>query len=91
MPQGTLSDGTEFDSSWKRNQPLKFELGSGMVIKGWDEGLKDMWYVLKDVDPALYHLPGSTAPFGFSTSALKLRVGHRYRSVAAIGVIEWCG
>lgn len=40
--RGTLEDGTEFDASYNRNQPLGFTLGKGQVIKGWDEGLKDM-------------------------------------------------
>ncbi len=40
--KGTLQDGTVFDESYKRKVPLAFELGSGKVIKGWDEGLLDM-------------------------------------------------
>lgn len=36
---GTLTDGTEFDNSFKRNQPIEFQLGVGQVIKGWDEGI----------------------------------------------------
>ncbi|KAF2209703.1 hypothetical protein CERZMDRAFT_107011 [Cercospora zeae-maydis SCOH1-5] len=41
--RGTLaSDGSEFDASYNRNQPLAFTLGKGQVIKGWDEGLQDM-------------------------------------------------
>lgn len=35
---GTLSDGTEFDSSRERGQPFAFTLGKKQVIKGWDEG-----------------------------------------------------
>ncbi len=35
---GTLTDGTEFDSSRKRGQFFVFQLGKKQVIKGWDEG-----------------------------------------------------
>lgn len=38
--RGTLLDGTEFDSSYKRNEPTTF--GVGQVIKGWTEALQLM-------------------------------------------------
>ncbi len=37
--RGTLSDGTIFDDSWQRGEPIAFPLGTGRVIKGWDEGI----------------------------------------------------
>jgi FKBP-type peptidyl-prolyl cis-trans isomerase len=39
---GSLSDGTVFDSSYKRNEPITFVLGTGKMIQGWDEGLAGM-------------------------------------------------
>ena len=39
--KGTLDDGTEFDSSEGR-EPLEFELGSGMVIPGFDNAVDGM-------------------------------------------------
>ena len=39
---GWLADGTKFDSSLDRGQPLSFAIGTGKVIKGWDEGLATM-------------------------------------------------
>jgi hypothetical protein len=39
---GTLTNGTKFDSSVDRGQPYTFTLGSGTVIKGWDQGLVGM-------------------------------------------------
>ncbi|XP_039219473.1 peptidyl-prolyl cis-trans isomerase FKBP2 isoform X3 [Crotalus tigris] len=40
---GKLEDGTEFDSSLTRDQPFIFSLGTGQVIKGWDQGLLGLW------------------------------------------------
>jgi peptidylprolyl isomerase len=37
----TFSTGEEFDTSWGR-EPFKFKLGAGMVIPGWDKGIKGM-------------------------------------------------
>ncbi len=40
---GTLKDGgTEFDSSIPRKAPIRFPIGTGRVIKGWDEGIAGM-------------------------------------------------
>ncbi|HEV7747234.1 MAG TPA: FKBP-type peptidyl-prolyl cis-trans isomerase [Pyrinomonadaceae bacterium] len=36
---GLLGSGVKFDSSLDRGEPLKFKLGEGRVIKGWDEGI----------------------------------------------------
>ncbi|KAL3828932.1 hypothetical protein ACJIZ3_017734 [Penstemon smallii] len=40
--RGKLTDGTVFDSSFERGDPIEFELGSGQVIQGWDQGLLGM-------------------------------------------------
>jgi peptidylprolyl isomerase len=39
---GTLADGTQFDSSYDRGEPICFLVGTGRVIQGWDEGLMSM-------------------------------------------------
>ncbi|MGA9767431.1 MAG: FKBP-type peptidyl-prolyl cis-trans isomerase [Blastocatellia bacterium] len=39
---GTLEDGSKFDSSLDRGQPIVFPIGTGRVIRGWDEGLMTM-------------------------------------------------
>ncbi len=39
---GFLADGKVFDSSIERRNPISFELGTGSVIRGWDEGIQLM-------------------------------------------------
>lgn len=39
---GTLENGKEFDSSYRKGKPIDFKIGVGRVIKGWDEGLMGM-------------------------------------------------
>ncbi|MFJ2605051.1 FKBP-type peptidyl-prolyl cis-trans isomerase [Streptomyces sp. NPDC091279] len=38
----SFSTGEEFDASWNRDQPFRFPLGGGRVIKGWDQGVQGM-------------------------------------------------
>lgn len=40
--EGFLEDGTKFDSSLDRGRPFQFVIGSGRVIKGWDQGVMGM-------------------------------------------------
>ena len=40
--RGTLVDGTEFDSSYKRGEPIKIPVGQVQVIKGWTEAIQLM-------------------------------------------------
>jgi len=54
---GTLEDGTKFDSSIDRGQPISFPVGTGKVIPGWDEalmmmGVGDKWKLIIPPDLA---------------------------------------
>lgn len=55
--KGQLLDGTVFDSSYKRNQPIDFPLGMGQVIPGWDEGIS----LLHVGDKARFVIPSDLA------------------------------
>ena len=39
---GVLENGTKFDSSVDRGKPIQFAIGTGTVVKGWDEGIMTM-------------------------------------------------
>jgi FKBP-type peptidyl-prolyl cis-trans isomerase FkpA len=54
---GKLLNGTKFDSSLDRNDPIEFVLGKGMVIPGWDEGIA----LLKEGGKALLIIPSNIA------------------------------
>lgn len=55
--KGQLLDGTVFDSSYKRKQPIDFAIGVGQVIAGWDEGIQ----LLKVGDKARLVIPSNLA------------------------------
>ncbi|WP_394749892.1 peptidylprolyl isomerase [Spongiimicrobium salis] len=55
--EGALPDGQVFDSSFKRNQPIDFQLGVGQVIPGWDEGIA----LLQVGDKARFVIPSNLA------------------------------
>jgi FKBP-type peptidyl-prolyl cis-trans isomerase len=55
--RGTLLDGTEFDSSYGRDEPFSFNVGQGNVIRGWDEGVP----LLKEGGKAVFYIPSTLA------------------------------
>ena len=55
--KGQLLDGTVFDSSYKRKEPIDFNVGVGQVIAGWDEGI----LLLQVGDKARFVVPSSLA------------------------------
>jgi len=55
--KGQLLDGTVFDSSYKRKEPIDFNVGLGQVIAGWDEGIQ----LLQVGDKARFVIPSNLA------------------------------
>jgi len=82
--RGTLPDGTEFDASYERNEPLIIQLGN--VIPGWTEGLQlmsvgsnykfyipyQLGYGLRGAPPTI---PGGS-PLIFEVELLEVKKGH---------------
>ena len=54
---GKLLDGTKFDSSYDRGEPIDFVLGSGQVIPGWDEGIA----MMREGEKAVLLIPSKLA------------------------------
>ncbi|MBV2225044.1 MAG: peptidylprolyl isomerase [Cloacibacterium sp.] len=50
---GKLTNGQEFDNSFKRGEPIEIPIGVGQVIKGWDEGIQ----LLKEGEAATLLIP----------------------------------
>jgi len=59
--KGQLLDGTVFDSSYKRKEPIDFNVGLGQVISGWDEGI----LLLQVGDKARFVIPSN---LGYGTA-----------------------
>ena len=83
--RGTFNDGTQFDSSYDRGEPLEFVCGAGMMIRGFDAAVADM-EVGQTVDIHLtpeeaYGQPDPNAIFTIETAQLPgsedLEVGQR--------------
>ncbi|GGD56761.1 peptidylprolyl isomerase [Muriicola marianensis] len=55
--EGSLASGQVFDSSYRRKEPITFQLGVGQVIPGWDEGIG----LLKVGDKARFVIPSHLA------------------------------
>ncbi|MBQ1438753.1 MAG: FKBP-type peptidyl-prolyl cis-trans isomerase [Solobacterium sp.] len=83
--KGTFNDGTQFDSSYDRGQPLEFICGAGMMIRGFDQAVADM-EVGEKVNVHLmpeeaYGMPNPAAimkiPFTDLPGAEQLEIGER--------------
>jgi peptidylprolyl isomerase len=61
------STGQQFDASWDAGQPFPFQLGAGMVIPGWDQGMVGMkkgGRRLLVIPPDMAYGPSGSGPIG---------------------------
>ena len=61
------SNGQQFDASWDRGQTIPFQLGAGMVIPGWDQGMvgmKEGGRRLLVIPPEMAYGPQGSPPIG---------------------------
>jgi len=69
--EGTLIDGSVFDSSYGRGVPFEFILGNGSVIKGWEEGMKGM----KVGEERILRIPSEMGYGSFSMGSIPAKSG----------------
>ncbi len=63
----SFKSGKQFDASWDNGQPFPFQLGAGMVIPGWDQGLVGMKVGGRrklTIPPELAYGPAGSGPIG---------------------------
>lgn len=95
---GTLDDGTKFDSSYDRGEPLAFTCMTGMMIPGFDEAVNTM----AKGEKRTVHIPAAdaygerdeskvaTLDFSMLPGADKLEVGQDIRVATAQGIPMPC-
>ena len=82
--EGTFNDGTKFDSSYDRGQPLEFTCGAGQMIKGFDAAVVDMKVgEIKNVHLMPEEAYGMPDPRNIFTVGLKQLPGSEKLSVGA--------
>jgi len=80
--RGTLNDGTQFDSSYDRGEPLEFVCGAGMMIKGFDAAVANMEVgEEKDVHLMPSEAYGESDPAAIITAELTQMTGAEHLSV----------
>ncbi|PKN03116.1 peptidylprolyl isomerase [Candidatus Dojkabacteria bacterium HGW-Dojkabacteria-1] len=73
--EGTLINGSKFDSSFDRDVPFQFILGQGSVIQGWEEGLVGM----KVGEERILKIPSKMAYGSYSTGGIPANSGLIFR------------